>query len=288
VLLVTTTDTIKLVTSAAITVDVHASYVDKNQSTSAISEGPQNTLISTATTTTVVSAPAATTTRKVKLLTARNRGASPVDVTVLHDRNGTSAEMHKVTLQAGEALEYVEGLGFYSLTQPTPVDLAAAALATITANAADTYLTGPTFPLARLKAGSVLRWLFDVSKTAAGVATPIWNVRTGTAGSTADTSRATMTGKAQTAAADTGTFIITATVRSGGASGSLKCNMALIAHDLAATGLANQAVDQENPAVATAIDFTASGALIGVSCNPGTAGVWTFEQATLLVANPLK
>jgi hypothetical protein len=110
-LLNTTTDKLQLVTSAAVTVDVHASYTDYDGSV--VTAGRQNAAISTATTTDVVAAPASGISRNVKHLTARNKHASSsVDVTLQFNQNGTIFELHKVTLAAGKALEYIEGIGF--------------------------------------------------------------------------------------------------------------------------------------------------------------------------------
>lgn len=108
------TDKLQLTTSAAITVDVHASWVDLNGTT--VTPGRTNTAITTATTTDIVATPAASTTRNVKNLQIRNKHASsPVDLTVIYDANGTDFELHKTTLNAGEALEYIEGVGFFTL-----------------------------------------------------------------------------------------------------------------------------------------------------------------------------
>lgn len=113
-ILATTTDKLQLVTSAAIAVDVHGSFVDLSGSTT--TPGKQNTAITTATTTDIVAAPAASTYRNVKTLHIRNKdAASPVDVTVVFDQGGTDFELHKETLNAGEALEYIEGVGFFRL-----------------------------------------------------------------------------------------------------------------------------------------------------------------------------
>ena len=117
-LLTATTDLLRIVTSAAADVDVVAAYVDRDQSTFAVQgDGKQLTTITTATTTTVVSSPAASKTRNVKELCVRNTHASQVvDVTVLVEVSGpTQYELHKVTLQPGEALEYIEGVGFFTL-----------------------------------------------------------------------------------------------------------------------------------------------------------------------------
>lgn len=116
-----TNDKLQLVTSAAVTVDVHASFTDLNGTT--VTPGKQNTAITTATTTDIVAAPGASTVRNVKTLHARNKHASSsVDVTVVYDDNGTDFELHKATLLAGEALEYVEGIGFFQLQAESPAN----------------------------------------------------------------------------------------------------------------------------------------------------------------------
>lgn len=111
-LLASTADLLRIVTSAAVTVDVHASWVDLNGST--VTPGRANTAISTAATTTVVPSPAASTYRTVKSLTVRNRHATTAqDVTVVHTDGTTAAELIKVTLAAGECLHYHEAAGFW-------------------------------------------------------------------------------------------------------------------------------------------------------------------------------
>lgn len=149
--------------------------------------------------------------------------------------------------------------------------------ADVTANAADTYLTGSSIsiPPSLLRVGGVFIWKFAMSKTAAGTATPIWNIRFGVNGTTADTARVTHTGIAQTAAVDNGMAEIMAIVRTAGAAGVLSSYYAL-QHLGAAAGLANAVSDvkQNNSA---AFDMTVANSIIGVSMNPGAAGVWTFQ-----------
>lgn len=111
-----TTDKLQLVTSSAANLDVHVSYMDKNQSTGAISESRQLTAISSATTTDVMAAPGATVTRNLKTLHVRNKHASLANtVTVVYDANATDYGLHKVNLLAGDSLEYIEGIGFFVL-----------------------------------------------------------------------------------------------------------------------------------------------------------------------------
>lgn len=107
-----TSDLIRVVTSAAGTVDVHASWVDK--ATTGITAGRTNTVnISTATTTTVVASPASGVERTVKFMAIRNRHASTANtITVLHSDGTNIPEIIRVTLAAGDQLQYTDDKGF--------------------------------------------------------------------------------------------------------------------------------------------------------------------------------
>jgi hypothetical protein len=124
-MLALTTDKLQLVTSAAVTVDVHVAYIDASDTTLAPSgAGKQNTAISTATTTDILASPASSTVRTVDALFVRNKHAStPTDVTVLFDANGTDYEIHKVTLLAGEMLSFVKGIGWFSYANIRKLDM---------------------------------------------------------------------------------------------------------------------------------------------------------------------
>jgi hypothetical protein len=129
----TGTDKLQLTTDQAVTIDVHASWVDEIPNTST-TPGNTNTNISTATTTDIVATPSASTERIVKHINIANRdGSLSCTVTVLFDKNGTDTQLFKVTLLAGEVLEYQEGIGWFVVTTdrdrvPTlPVFVAASA-----------------------------------------------------------------------------------------------------------------------------------------------------------------
>lgn len=110
-LLTSTSDKIRVTTSAAVTTDVHASYVDYNGTT--VTPGRLNTPITTATTTDVVASPGSSTQRNVKALHIRNRHATTVQaVTVIHTDGTNAMELVKVTLSAGYTLAFDEGAGF--------------------------------------------------------------------------------------------------------------------------------------------------------------------------------
>lgn len=169
-------------------------------------------------------------------------------------------------------------------TSSTPI-LANANTADVTANAADTYLTGSNVTIgARQKAGTVIRWRFAMTKTAAGTATPVFSVRLGTNGSTADTARLTYTGVAQTAATDTGFVDVSVIVRSISATGTVQGAL-IFQHAGTTTGFANAAQPQPFQSVSGTFDNTAAGTIIGVSCNPGASGVWTFQLVHVEASN---
>lgn len=107
-----TSDLINVVTSAAVTVDVQASWVDWD-GTTALPQGTE-TAITTAATTTVVAAPAAAHQVTVKTLSIRNKHASSSN-TITVNKVGAGPvtyELFKVTLLAGETLLSREGVWF--------------------------------------------------------------------------------------------------------------------------------------------------------------------------------
>lgn len=287
-LLGSTTDKIQLVTSTTANIAVVASYADMDDTTKAVSVDRQLTAIVTATTTDVVAAPAAGSSRKVKWLSISNTHASASNqVTILYNANGTTYEIEKVTLLAGERMSFVEGRGMKVFDAagleklPTsPRASASANTVDVVANAADTYLSGSSLPISgRLLATSFFKWRFRATKTAAGVASAAFAVRVGTAGTTADTARATLTSSAiQTAAVDTAMFELDAIFRVVGAAAVL---IATIRMDHTAADGAGMGTFRYLTATSATFDSTVAGLIIGVSCNPGAAGVWTFQTISI-------
>jgi hypothetical protein len=149
--------------------------------------------------------------------------------------------------------------------------------ADVVANAADTYLSDSALAAASVfRVGTVFRWRLVMTKTAAGVAAPVWIVRVGTAGTTADTAWLTFTGVSlQTAVVDTGEVLIEAILRVGGATGIL-AGFRVLRHNLAATGFASVATEMQQ-ATSGSINFNTANLIVGVSVNPGAAGVWTHQ-----------
>lgn len=146
--------------------------------------------------------------------------------------------------------------------------------------AADTYLTGSSIAISAgsLIAKSMYRCIFNVSKTAAGTATPIINLRFGTAGSTADTSRGTLTFPLQTAAIDNGMFEVWAVFRTvGGGTAAVLQSVASLTHALSITGFSTS-VSPTVAATSGGFDSTVANSIIGLSVNGGTAAAWTVNM----------
>ena len=111
-LLSSTSDLLRVITSAALNLDAHVSFADLAGASPAFDR--KNTPISTATTTTICNAPGSGVVRSVKTMCLRNRDATTSnDVTVVLTDGTNAMELIKVTLLAGEALHYHEGAGFY-------------------------------------------------------------------------------------------------------------------------------------------------------------------------------
>ena len=103
--------------------------------------------------------------------------------------------------------------------------------------AARTYLTGSSivFPAGTMQPGTMFRWTFDLTKTAAGVAASTFDIAFGTAGTTADTARVSFTKPAGTAVADEGFFQIVCIIRTIGATG-VAVGQFHMTHNLQITG----------------------------------------------------
>jgi hypothetical protein len=103
----------------------------------------------TAATADIVNPPASGDKRNVKQMTIRNRHASTsCDVTVNYDANGTLYELIKVTLVAGQTLEYQEGVGFFVISNADKLDVKLRTTAdVINATTSWADITGLTYPV---------------------------------------------------------------------------------------------------------------------------------------------
>lgn len=150
--------------------------------------------------------------------------------------------------------------------------------------AADTYLVGSSvaIPNGFCRIGTLYRLYFDVSKTAAGTATPVLIVRFGTVGAIGDAARLTFTFGAATAAADVGSFEIRAMFRVVGASAILQ-GSAVCLHGTA-LGLVNVAAPVLQ-VTSGAFDSTVNNSFIGISVNGGVSAAWSIAYVRAELIN---
>jgi len=131
-------------------------------------------------------------------------------------------------------------------------------------------------PAGGLKVGSRIKFVLDITKTAAGTASAVFDISFGTAGTVADTARVSFTKIAGTAAADVGRLTIEALVRSVSATGVVVGQMTL-QHSLAITGFATQ-----NPVsvvtVSSGFDNDGQELFIGLNITMGAADAYTIQR----------
>jgi hypothetical protein len=149
-----------------------------------------------------------------------------------------------------------------------------------------TKITGSeiALPINKLRIGAILRWRFNMAKTAAGSASSTFDIRLGTLGTSADAAVITFTKPAGTAAADEGYVEIEATIRGPlSASGKVVGTFKMV-HNLAATGHAII------PAVVVTtvsgnVDLTVAGLIATLSVTSGAADAITIEQVSAELLN---
>jgi len=166
------------------------------------------------------------------------------------------------------------------VTKVAPTPIYNQSVAQQTSFATEAYLTGSSIaiPNSSLQAGARYRLIFDVSKTAAGTATPIIRIKIGTAGTTADATILTFTFLAQTAAADIGTFEFWVTFRTvGSGTSAVIQGTGQVRHRLSATGLQNLP-SPTLQVTSGGFDSTVSNLIIGASVNGGASAVWTVQM----------
>src|SRR3954449_9354115 len=103
--LTTSTTLLRVITSAAVALDVYASWIDADSATTppTMTPGSQLAKITTATTTTIVPASGSTTrARSVQGVSIENIGAAANTVTVQIFDGTTAYQQESVTLAAGE------------------------------------------------------------------------------------------------------------------------------------------------------------------------------------------
>jgi len=153
--------------------------------------------------------------------------------------------------------------------------------------ATDTYLTGSSIniPSTGLQAKTMYRCTFHVTKTGAGTAAPVINIRYGTNGSTGDTSRGTLTFNAQSGVIDDCVFQVFATFRTvGSGTSAVLVSSGFLVNDLATTGFSTTG---NGAATATSggFDSTVANSILGISVNGGTSAAWTVSLVQTELVN---
>ena len=290
-LLTSTSDLVQVITGSASTINVHASYMDNASGT--ITPLRTNTAtITTATTTTVVSSPAASTQRNVRHLNIRNVDAANATALTVQHTDGTNVEpLFKCTLLPGEELTFTQGGlwmhydvngGVYQGTTTEPVTYNSSTAAQGAGFASDTYVTGSSIliPSIRPKVGTLYHCKITATKTAAGTATPIVQLRYGTTASTSDTSLCSFTFSAGTAATDTGMFEVYGLYRSVGSATSAVVQGYCSLISQPTTGFSS--LLKGVATTSAGHDSTTVNTYLGVSINGGASASWTVQlvQAT--------
>lgn len=141
----------------------------------------------------------------------------------------------------------------------------------------DTYLTGSNiaFPAAP-SVGTLYEAYFDVTKTAAGTATPVIVLRMGTAGTTADAAICTFTFGAGTAVADVAQVQVIASFRSvGSGTSAVVAGIAAATTNLTTTGWSN--AKKTVVVVSSGFNSTTAGLTVGLSYNGGASASHTVQ-----------
>jgi hypothetical protein len=155
------------------------------------------------------------------------------------------------------------------------------------AYAADTYLAGSGITVlpGAWKAGATYYCMFDMTKTAAGLAAFTVNVRMGTLGTVVDTSVLSLAFAVGTAAIDSGKFELWVNFRSvGSGTSAVVAGIIGCSHHLAATGLITTGASGYGQILGTSAGFNSTTQTkIGISVNGGAsfAGTNSIVQSSL-------
>jgi hypothetical protein len=289
--LISTTDKLQLVTSAAGDIDVVVSWGTATQANPPVVSGFGREVFSivTATTTDILPVPGASQTKTPEEMSIRNASATVTNVvTLLYYASGTAYEIDKWTLLPGESVSYIKGIGFFQKTvglntirNQSTADQALSA-------GVDTYLVGSALAIPAnrpIAIGTRFHWRLGATKTAAGTAAWAVNVRFGTAGTVSDTARLTFTSaQLQTAAIDTGAWELRVIVRGPISASCIVAGALEFQHKLDVTGWSVLRVDAFS-LVSSAFDITPAGLIVGISFAPGASVIPTFQVVSAELEN---
>src|SRR5262245_18037660 len=141
-----------------------------------------------------------------------------------------------------------------------------------------TYITGSKIavPKNKLQIGSLFKWKFSMTKTAAGTATSTIDIAVGTAGTTADTARVSFTKPAGTAIADEAWCEVWAIVRGPLSASGIMAGQFIMVHNLSATGHATIPCVVVNT-ISSAFDVTVADLFVGLCITTGASDAITIQ-----------
>lgn len=148
-------------------------------------------------------------------------------------------------------------------------------------NATTAYVTGSNIavPTGLLRVGTTFHWRLGVTKTAAGTtAGCAILVKTGTAGTTSDTTRLTFTFGTPTGVVDTAYFDVIAIMRTiGSGTSAVISGTARMTHNLSATGFSTLP-GEALQATSSGFDSTTANLIVGLTITTTTLSVWSVEN----------
>lgn len=134
-----------------------------------------------------------------------------------------------------------------------------------------------TIPPSKLRGGSILKWRFHISKTAAGTGDLVFDVRVGTNGTAADPSIFSFTITGQTAVVDDAIVEIVVICRGPLSASGIFQGSFLLMHNLLATGFGVVPVIVQK-AQSSVFDVTTASLLACVSLTTPASTVITIHQ----------
>jgi hypothetical protein len=147
------------------------------------------------------------------------------------------------------------------------------------AAATRTYITGSALavPTNKLQVGSSFRWSFNMTKTAAGVATSTIDIAVGATGTTSDGARVSFTKPAGTAAIDEAMCEVWCICRGPVGASAVFTGEFVMTHNGNTVGHATIPVVVVNT-VSSTFDITTANLIVGLCITTGAADAITIQQ----------
>lgn len=188
-----------------------------------------------------------------------------------------SAGVTALFADANKRLGLKNDAGLVTRIAPLVTNFSTAAQAPTAAT--KTYITGSALAIpsdARFQIGTMLRWKFNMTKTAAGIAASTFELVVGTLGTTGDATRLTFTKPAGTAAIDEAWVDIIALCRGPLSAVGILAGQFIMTHNLQITGHAIIPCVVLN-AISAGFDVTTASLIAGLCITSGAADAITIQ-----------